>query len=372
MGRGTGSFDGEVLRLARRAKGLSAAELAALLGTSKAAILAYESGKRVPEARRVAQLARTLEVHSAAFCPLDDTELVLAAMRRQQGLTAAQLAERIGVSRSTYRRIELEARLPSRGGGAVPVRLAEALGVPLHLVQRALEVHPSAVARRAKITDHLTGLFQRAHHLDHPAVVDPDEAQLRDVATLLGHATSLVCRLVNHELGEYRTLLKQRDQLAVEVSYAQSDRIRRMAEYRMAQQNERIAGAADRSTDFLIRFLAEALTFRQWRLLVYMARMAILTPLHSPLHEFPESFDPDTLPTLVERRHTGKPLVRVSEVRDLPLQTNMYSLTEAGLGYYETTRPVYGLLYPRLWSPPVPRTALAHRGPHANRAVRRS
>ncbi|MGW8974134.1 helix-turn-helix domain-containing protein [Streptomyces platensis] len=367
-----GTFDGDALRLARRAKGLSAAELAVRLGTSKAAILAYESGKRVPEARRVAQLAQALDVHGAAFCLPDDTELVLAAMRRHQGLTAAKLAEVIGVSRSTYRRIEQEARLPSRGGGAVPVRLAEALGVPLHRIQRALEIHPSAVARRAKVADHLVGLFQRAHHLDRPAVVDPGEAQLRDIAMLLGHATSLVCRLVNHELGEYRTLLKQRDQLAVEVSYAQNDRIRRIAEYRVAQQSERIAGAAERSTDFLIRFLAEALTFRQWRTLVYMARMVLVAHPHAPLHEFTESFDPDTLPTLVERRHAGKPLVRVSESGDPPLQTNVYGLTEAGLGYYETTRPVYGLLYPRLWTPPVPRSALAHRSAYLNRTARRS
>jgi transcriptional regulator with XRE-family HTH domain len=362
MARGTGTFDGNALRQARQAAGLSAKQLAERVGTSKAAVLAYETGKRIPEADRVAQLAECLNLSRFVLCPPEHTELVLEAVRRGQGLTAAELAKRIGVSRSTYRRLEQEGWLPSRGGGSVPVRLAEVLEFSVEGMKEVLANHPAAAARRAALSDQLASLFKRAHIANRPAVAEPDEAAVREIAELLGHPVGLVCRLVNHELGLYRQQLRQRDGYALDVSYAQNDWVRLQAESRVERANLLMESAAERAATFLVRFLAEALTFREWRVLVYMARrMFTHTVGSSPGSrpgvtpaEVPESFDPD-LPALADRRFVGFPLVRVRTVGEPPQERRLFSFTEVGLEYYETTRLTYGFMYPRLLAPPLPR-----------------
>ncbi|MEV0374992.1 helix-turn-helix transcriptional regulator [Streptomyces sp. NPDC050636] len=362
VARGTGTFDGAALRILRQQAGLSAARLAARVGTSKAAILAYEKGKRVPEARRVAELAGALGHPDArALCPPspDVDVLSLELLRRQRGLTAARLAEVIGISRSTYRRIEQEAWLPSRGRGTVPVRLAEVLGVSLRTVTLALHSHPSAVQRREQATEHLGALFKRAHEVGMPAVVDPDEDDLLALAALIGHPAGVVCRLVNQEIGNYRALLKERERYTAEAAYAQNDRERRNAEALLAQTHHRIESAPQAAAGFLADFLDDAMTFRQWRALVSLSGAGRRVERPEQGVELHESFDPDVWPGLLDRRVNGRPLIR--ERLDTQQDVKYYSPTDAGLIYYETSREVYGALYPRQYAPPPQRPRVRYR-----------
>ncbi|MEU6965740.1 helix-turn-helix transcriptional regulator [Streptomyces chrestomyceticus] len=344
------------LRQQRLNAKLSAAQLAARLGTSKATILNYENGKRVPEAQRVAQLADALGLPSAGLLvPYrgHGPDGLLTDLRRLHGWTAEKAAAHIGVSRSTYRRIEREARLPSRGGGTIAVRLANAFGVPAITIAQALYDHPAAAQRRAAAARHIRSLFDRAHTVHTPAVVTSDEPDLLALAALTGQPAGLVCRLVNHELSIFRDMVKTRGKASMDIAYAQSDWSRVHRKQELQRLDEQMADAPSRTVDFLLHFLAEAMTFRQWRVMVHLAR-ASMPPDRSDRNLIPAeldySFDPDAWPGLLDRHFLGRPLIRLRPTGPNG-GSNVFAVTPIGLQYYEVTRDAYAHLYPRLYAP---------------------
>ncbi|MDT0452106.1 helix-turn-helix domain-containing protein [Streptomyces hesseae] len=273
MARGSADFDGcalRTLRATRRVDGrfLSAAALAARVGTSKARILAYEHGRSVPEPGRIAELARVFRVPPNRLSLPDTRHLSIRDLRVHAGLTAAQVAASLGVSRRTYRDVENLARLPARDDGTLRIRLAACLGVPLDRIRGALHHHPVAIARRAQITDHLTELFALAHETKTLAVVTPDDARLREIASLVQRAPTVVCRLVNNELARYRRLLRGRAMAELEAAYAEDERAARLAKGRRRKFTGLLETAPARSADVLSSFLAEAMSARQWRAMV--------------------------------------------------------------------------------------------------------
>lgn len=136
MARGTARFDAGILRKLRASRKvdgrhLSAAELARLLKTSKARVLAYEQGTSVPEPKRVAQMAQVFNVHPRELYQARTGKAdQIKDLRCYAGLTAAELAKAVGVSRTTYRDVERLAILPARDDGTLPLKIAEALGLP--------------------------------------------------------------------------------------------------------------------------------------------------------------------------------------------------------------------------------------------------
>ena len=72
-------FNPEVLRRLREERGLTRAELEAMSGVDRETIYAWEAGRRVPSARRLAQVARALGAKlddffasTSDFCPQRD------------------------------------------------------------------------------------------------------------------------------------------------------------------------------------------------------------------------------------------------------------------------------------------------------------
>jgi transcriptional regulator with XRE-family HTH domain len=318
-----------------------------MLGTSKARVLAYEAGTSIPEPRRIQQIARIFRVHPRELhAPIRGRYVQLKDLRSYAGLTAAELAEQVGVSRATYRDIETKAILPVRDDGTLPLRLSEALDIPLRMIHRALEHHPVAAERRLAIGEYLKGIFDRAHVQYEPAVVNPDEPHLLEITTLLRRPASVVCRLVNHELGGYRALLRRHAISRLDVAYAQSAKAADEASRQGAAIEEAIIARPLRAAATLAGFLAEAMTSQQWRTVVNLMDTG---------HAW--SFD-GTGPTDGDEAEVWRVLIArgvVSADRGgaFPEGVKM-TMTSTGLRRCMQEAPLYGCLYPRIASPRLP------------------
>lgn len=347
MARGTAKFDSAILqrlRATREVGGhlLSATELAKLLGTSKARVLAYEAGSSVPEPGRIRELAQIFRVHPRElYEPTRGRYDQIKDLRSYAGLTAAELAAQIGVSRTTYRDIETLAILPVRDDGTLPLRLSEALGIPLRMVHRSLDHHPVAADRRAAIAKHLTSIFDRAHVQYQPAVVDPNEAPLVEITELLRRPTSVVCRLVNHELGLYRNLLKRHAIASLSVAYAQSAKAAEDAAREGEVLERQITEHPVRAASTLVRFLAEAMTSQQWRTVVTLLEAGSVWAPEQAEHEEAQ----------VWQALSARGIVVAERERASTSDGVRMIITAEGWRRSVQQAPLYGCLYPRVASP---------------------
>ncbi|MEU2908102.1 helix-turn-helix transcriptional regulator [Streptomyces globisporus] len=274
MARGTARFDAGILRKLRASRKvdgrhLSAAELARLLKTSKARVLAYEQGTSVPEPKRVAQMAQVFNVHARELYQARTGKAdQIKDLRCYAGLTAAELATAIGVSRSTYRDVERLAILPARDDGTLPLKIAEELGLPLAMIHRALDRHPAADERRTVIAGLLTELFQRAEVQHHLARVEPDDKTLLKIADQLRRPAPMVSRLVNYDLGRYRDLVRRHAVAQVNVAYAQTPRAAQQLSREIDDLAKEIKRRPFAVASTQLKFLSEAMTSHQWRTVV--------------------------------------------------------------------------------------------------------
>ncbi|MEV5316108.1 helix-turn-helix domain-containing protein [Streptomyces sp. NPDC052687] len=346
MARGTAPFNPEALRDIRRRRRvdgrlLSSAELARRLGTSKSRVLAYEKGTSVPEPGRIEQLAKVFGIQPRHLCtPSSDAENGIRHLRAAAGLTAAETADFLGVSRTTYRDLELFAQLPARHDGTVPHRLAAAFSVNVRTVHRALTSHPEAVRRRAELTRLLDALFARAHEEFQVAAVHADEPDLKAVAALLRRPVGMTCRLVNHEIGRLRGDLKERALARATAAYAQNRTDMDRATVRAELLSERIERAAIAAASALPRFLSEAMPSRQWRLTVRLLNGEAV-PEQRALHlAEPEVWRALMHRGLVERYRTGG-----------DSGGDLFALSAHGVSRALNEARLYACLYPRVPTP---------------------
>ena len=147
---------GPRLRQARLDAGYpTQAALAEALGwQGKGPISAYENGARRPDVQTLARIARQLEVD-----PVDllepGTPLTLEILRIRTGLTQAQLADRLGMSRTWWAAVET-------GNLALQAeqvdRVADALGVDTAGVFAAAGTTPDTVPMMVPIPDDIAAL----------------------------------------------------------------------------------------------------------------------------------------------------------------------------------------------------------------------
>jgi transcriptional regulator with XRE-family HTH domain len=362
VARGTAEFNGRNLRELRKSQQvngrlLSAQALADLVGTSKARILAYETNKSVPEPKRIAQLAAVFAVTAAELCQTDTGHPTVRDLRCQAGLTAAQVADAIHVSRASYRNIERLAQLPVRDNSVVRMNLAVCLGISRADIDRALYQHPLAIARRAQITDHMAQLFKQARHLHKPAVVNPDDPRIVHIAQLLQRVPSVVCRLVNDELNRYRNLLKAQSYADTDNAYAQSERARKQARYQRQATVGQIETAPVRSADTLSSFLTEAMSAREWRLMV---DLSYLEPNGIDV-VVADGDDFFIWQGLRHRRFVEMNMVRRETDDGWPLFHAV--LSSAGARCIIRLHTKYGCLYPRVRTPRLAHLNLKAAGP---------
>ncbi|MFI9297559.1 helix-turn-helix transcriptional regulator [Streptomyces gardneri] len=388
-------FDKDALRSLRQARGLSAARLGGLVGTSKSMILAYESGKHVPEAERACALANALGVPLSRLVPwfeglargglqdvaveigisasdlrilLDgdsvgmprawdsDPIVTIRMLRRRRGLTVAQTAEQTGIGLSTYRRIENDAMLPVRGRAGIIARLAEVLRTTVFNVKRSVEYHPSAVRRQFEVSQILARLMERyCGHGSVPAVRqdDPDLVQL---AALIRQPLGPLSRIVDHQLVVYQRLLKQKVRYRVESEFPERFVDDGLVERAVDRLEEQIRQSPYRSAAHISKFLCDGLTSRQWKSFsTVMARLA--TSERPEATGVSENQEPELWPALKGRTHEWRPLIREpSSLTHEPATGpgRFYFLTAAGFRYYEAARSTYEYLYPRILTYRVP------------------
>ncbi|MFD5552034.1 helix-turn-helix domain-containing protein [Streptomyces goshikiensis] len=398
MARGTGSFDGDLMRAIRKRRGLSAADLAQAVGTTKAMILAYENGRHVPESRRAQQLTRALNLRDVSLLwhpsslenvptldslrqqlvlPEDEFRELLglglpnrfperitdrpietiSMFRRRTGMTVSEVAKKADIGLSSYRRIEQEAMLPVRGRSGIPLRIAEVLDVPFFKIQRALDYHPSAVNRQYKVSQVMESLIAEYSGPGKVPAVACEDEDVRKLAALVRQPVTLVARVAEHELRQHQSLLRRQTELLVAASYPLSEDLDKGRERRQMSVDRAISYAPYRAGLRITRFLSDALTSRQWRSLCSIVQrlMAYERPLLTGLSDQQE---PELWPALLGRRLNGQPFVRETNTPPDAAGTSapgkFYFLTPSAFSYYENNRLTYQYLYPRVYTVRVP------------------
>ncbi|NMI63157.1 helix-turn-helix transcriptional regulator [Streptomyces sp. RLA2-12] len=212
MARGLAHFSPSELRAHRMnvyarpdAVSRTAEELAEAVGATKAQILAYENGHRVPDPPRVRALARALKVHPWHLMNSDERNTwTLADFRRASGLRAQDVVNDLGISPKNYRRFENEGIVPSRRPQFVD-EVAKALRMPRRMVEAAIDRTPAVKRRQVRAYELVVALAERyvprPGPWKGPAADDPN---LIELAAAYGRPEQRLRRVLTYELGELR------------------------------------------------------------------------------------------------------------------------------------------------------------------------
>ena len=167
MGRGSADFSGEALRELRQTRRVEGRLLsAAALAKGTADLEEPHPGLRErnlrPDPQRVADIADLFGVPPKALRP-HATGTSIRRLRCDAGLTIAEAARRLSISRSGYTNIEHSALLPARDDGSVRNALPDVFGTSPRVVDRALRTHPAARRRQDELADHLGETWPGPH-----------------------------------------------------------------------------------------------------------------------------------------------------------------------------------------------------------------
>ncbi|MER7966769.1 helix-turn-helix domain-containing protein [Streptomyces rochei] len=330
-------FSGARLRQARSQSAhgaLSAAELGDRVGASKAQILAYESGQRVPDPPRIRRLAEALGVHPLQLANQNSLKnWKLADLRRANGLRASDLCDELGLKLHSYRRLETQG-LTAEGRYGLTPRLATALGVSMRALERHIGNVPAVRQRLEGIGETVTALLET--HLapgrtDVPEVADE---LVKEIAACYTRPVATVARILCQET---RALRERRRRQAVEAAAAyygptaeEQQRARRRMESEDAQVDQLIASLPQR----LDVFFRAQLSPESWETLcrLHFARsdertLSMLSPLVAG----------DTALT---------PMVRPVRGTAAEYQGRLYDIARDGQHHYVNFKNWYEALYP--------------------------
>lgn len=212
MGRGLADFSPSELRAHRMniyahsdAKPMTAEELAHAVGATKAQILAYENGHRVPDPPRIRALAQALDLHPWVLMNPDNRDLwTIADMRRACGLRAEDIVRELGVAPKNYRRFETEGIVPSRRPQFLD-EVANIFGIPRRVLERGVDHTPAVRTRLSRAREIVLSLADR--YVSAPGLwvgPDPTDPDLIELAALYGRPLHRTRRVMTHELGELR------------------------------------------------------------------------------------------------------------------------------------------------------------------------
>ena len=123
-------FRGDRLAAAREDADLTQADLALAIGVSAAQRIAnWERGDEQPRPNFIPVLARAVGIEPLALVVVDPSEPGLVGLRLAAGLTVADVAQRTGLPRMTYNRLERGMSVKALTEERLEA-LAKALGVP--------------------------------------------------------------------------------------------------------------------------------------------------------------------------------------------------------------------------------------------------
>ncbi|MET9118611.1 MULTISPECIES: helix-turn-helix transcriptional regulator [Streptomyces] len=348
MARGLAHFSAAELRAQRMnvyarpgGSSMTAEELARAVGASKAQILAYENGHRVPDPPRLRALARALGIHTSLLMDRARQKTwTLADFRRASGLRAQDVVDRLKVSPKNYRRFENEGIVPSRSPLFVD-EVAEALGLPRHTVEQAIDRTPAVRRRQARATELVVALAERyvpkRGPWRGPALDDPE---LIELSAAYGRPVQRLRRVLTYELGELRQ------------SQVRAYRERVIADFDTDRDRQTSAQqAVDRWTDVFTRDLARiprrlelfhrtAQPSDVWQLLVDLYNVDAMARLETGTWAVTRLLcnDFDVLSPYLVQQHT---------VHDVPV----CRLSNPGAVHVLTFAGLYAALYPGVRRP---------------------
>ncbi|MER6561357.1 helix-turn-helix transcriptional regulator [Streptomyces sp. NPDC001027] len=184
---------------------MTAEELARAVGATKAQILAYENGHRVPDPLRINSLARALKIQPWQLMNHAERQAwTLADWRRARGLRAQDLVALLGISPKNYRRFETEGIVPTRRPQFVD-EVARALAVQRPTVEMAIDGTPAVKQRQARAHELVVAMAEtyvpRRGPWRGPSLDDPN---LIELAASYGRPVQRLHRVLTYELGELR------------------------------------------------------------------------------------------------------------------------------------------------------------------------
>lgn len=347
MARGLTDFDPRALQELRwrhsRAdgrKGLTAAELASLAGATKSQIVAYENGRTVPDPKRVAALAKALDVPPAALMRSDRRRAwVVADLRRAAALTAAEAGAGLGVTPKVWRRFEQQGIVPAQKPAFLD-RAACLFGVEKSLLDRAIDKIPAVLERRERVAELMRALVERYVHSDETWGLPVKDPCIEEIAALYGRSTARTRALLAYELGQLRQLAVLIQREIVVARYDTSASRQRRAAKTIGHHGKRFDRAMRVIPGRLENFHRMEQPSDVWQVLV---------DLHDVNEEMDERpWTPMWLLAGVETtRHLPESLVQRHQFQDMAA----LRLTARGLSHVRGYRHLYAALHPAVRRP---------------------
>lgn len=345
MARGLADFDPAELRAYRinvyarpGRSAMSASALGQAVGASKAQILAYENGHRVPDPQRLRALAETLDISPSQLMRRAGRDLwEVADFRRARGLRAQDVVNLLSVSPKSYRRFEKEGIVPGRRPGFLD-EVAALLDVTHRDLENAIDRNPDVLARRKKASELVTALAERYVFAPGPwKGPDAHDPNLVALAAAYARPVPRTRRVLTHELGELRqrNVRAQREQVIADFDTNRERQMRARAA--MDRWKELYAQGLARIPLRLERFHRHAQTEDTWQVLVdlYNADARQEGPRDPGSWGVSYFFlgEESSVPpaSLVEQRHDGLDLCR---------------LTPEGSSHVRIFHELYASLYP--------------------------
>ncbi|QIY56602.1 helix-turn-helix transcriptional regulator [Streptomyces sp. RPA4-5] len=325
----------------RSATAMSADALARAVGATKAQILAYENGHRVPDPPRVQALAKTLKVHPWQLMNLDVRDSwTLADYRRGAGLRAQDVVSVLRISPKNYRRFENEGIVPSRRPRFVD-EVGAALRMPREMVEQAIDRAPAVRRRRTRAFELVVAMAERyvprPGTWRGPAIDDPN---LIELAAAYGRSTQRIRRVLTYELGELRQKQVRAHRERVIADY-DTDRHRQAgAQAALDRWNEMFSLHLARIPQRMEQFHRTAQPSDVWQLLVDLYNVDATVRPDAGTWAFTNLLceDPEVLPPYLVEQHTVDDIAACR-------------LSAAGANHVGAFAGLYAALYPGVRRP---------------------
>ncbi|PRZ34807.1 DNA-binding XRE family transcriptional regulator [Antricoccus suffuscus] len=101
------------MRRARKKRGWTQETLAVRAGINRVTLGEYENGRLSPQPRRVAQIAKALEMPVRSLIAIDHRAASLADYRGRSGLSQTDAAAQLGISSTKWGALERGAQAPT-------------------------------------------------------------------------------------------------------------------------------------------------------------------------------------------------------------------------------------------------------------------
>ncbi|MHA4816114.1 helix-turn-helix domain-containing protein [Streptomyces aculeolatus] len=329
-------FDGDRLRRIRLAahdrRRLTAEELAQAVGASKAQILAYENGLRVPDPPRIRALADALDVSPLELADQSGAdEWDLAALRRATGLRASDLWQALGLKPHAYRRLETEGLTAEGRFGVVP-QLASLLNVPVRVLENAIGNAPGVLRRLEEVSNPLSIVLTRYLEPSRLDLPQSDDALIRKVAALYRRPASTITKILAHEVLQLREMHRRRIVETANAYYGSTHDEQLRAKRRLRAEDHRITNAQVSLPQRVDMFFRSQLAPDHWKVL---AKLHALRARRLTARE--------VLPALEDRAPLG-PFVQPRASDGL----KACEISREGQHHYAAFKAWYEVLYPQV------------------------